>query len=202
MTTEIAVRVQDVLCSHPSIKAITLIGSRARGESTSLSDWDFSVETNDFDAAANILPELTKALDPLAQLWDPLCEVATYMLILPGPTKVDFLFLDQPGQHLPPPLVTAETLVSVDTHFWDWSLWLTSKLAAGKNELVEQELAKMTEHILHPMGITGRPTNLSEAVSAYLSARTRQEAKLGLKVPRTLGLEVERVVEAVSGPIA
>jgi predicted nucleotidyltransferase len=187
---------------HPSINEVTLIGSRARGEATPLSDWDFRIDTDDFDEAAKVLPQLTEVLKPLARLWDPLAEIATYMLILPGPTKVDFLFTDQPSEHLPPPVPGTDNLISIDAHFWDWSLWLTSKIASGKTELVEKELDKMTEHILRPMGVTKRPATLLEATDLYLNARIDQESRWGVQVPQQLGLEVRRVVEATTGPIA
>ncbi|MEX0873913.1 MAG: nucleotidyltransferase domain-containing protein [Actinomycetota bacterium] len=201
MTADIAERVRRSIV-HPSIRSVRLIGSRANGDATSFSDWDFSVETDDFKTAAEALPTLAESLDPLAQLWDPLADIATYMVILSGPTKVDFLFVDQVAEHSPPHVVRRDTLADIDTHFWDWCLWLTSKVASGKNELVDEELSKMATHILQPMAIDRRPKGLREAVKAYLDARETHETRLGVQVQRELGTEVARVVEATTGRLA
>jgi hypothetical protein len=189
--------VHQAIGSHPSVKAITLIGSRARGDATSLSDWDFQVDTETFDEVEASMPQLVEPLHPLASLWDPLSHFATFMSILPGPTKVDFLFIDQPVEQKPPHKADADTLRSIDTHFWDWCLWLTSKVAKDKTDLVRDELDKMSGFLLEPLGITEQPKDLTTAVRAYTDARARHESRFGVEVPRALGSEVERVVQLV-----
>src|SRR5919198_1186230 len=92
---DLGTRVPELLRRHPSVRAVSLTGSRARGTPTPLSDWDFGVETDDLDALAADVPELLGPLEPLAQQWDPLGERATYMLMLRGPTKVDLIFLHE-----------------------------------------------------------------------------------------------------------
>jgi len=107
------------------------------------------------------------------------------MLILPGPAKVDLLF-GRPHQAAVPWQVNASTLASVDGHFWDWVLWLRSKLAAGRDDIAAGELRKLHEHLLGPMGVIRAPASLSEAVAAYRAARGTCERRLGLQVPRSI----------------
>ena len=115
------------------------------------------------------------------------------MLILAGPTKVDLLFLAEPHEIEPPWVVSAETLEPIDRHFWDWFLWLRSKEASGKGELVSAELDKMWRHLLGPLGTLEPPATLGEALSSYLEAREAAEAQLGVEVPRLLEREVQKV---------
>jgi hypothetical protein len=180
------------------VTAITMIGSRARGTATDLSDWDFSVEVDDFRAVRRALPSLLARLDPVVQQWDRLSEHWCYMLILAGPTKIDLLFLAEPHQLEPPWVVTAETLEAIDQHFWDWFLWLGSKDRAGKTELVSRELEKLWRHLLSPLGAEQPPPSLETALSSYLHARDAAEAELGVEVPRRLGREVRKAWPASS----
>ena len=173
--------------------AVTLIGSRAQGTATDSSDWDFSVEVDDFHAVEAALPSRLAAIEPLAEQWDPLSEHWCYMLILAGPTKVDLLFLAEPHEIEPPWVVSAETLEPIDRHFWDWFLWLRSKEASGKGELVSAELDKMWRHLLGPLGTLEPPATLGETLSSYLEAREAAEAQLGVEVPRLLEREVQKV---------
>src|SRR5918911_942077 len=145
-------RVRFAVEQHLCVRAVQLAGSRQRGTPTELSDWDFTVETSDFERVAADLPGLVTPLRPLAQQWDPLAETACYMLLLRGPTKVDFLF-DRPRQPNPPWSASGQTLQAIDQHFWDWVLWLASKDSAGKDELVHDELAKMSIFLLGPLGV-------------------------------------------------
>ena len=114
--------------------------------------------------------------------WDRLSPTWCYMLILTGPVKVDLLF-GHPHQPAGPWQVNASTLAGIDDHFWDWALWLRSKLARAK-DLVATELRKMHEHLLGPMGVTCPPASLGEAVAAYRSAREEWERRLGSYVSR------------------
>jgi hypothetical protein len=138
------------------------------------------------------LPLLLAPLEPLARQWDPLSEHWCYMLMLPGPTKVDLLFLAEPHRLERPWVVSAETLEAIDRHFWDWFLWLGSKEAAGKRELVSAELDKLWRHLLSPLGVEQPPSTLDTALSSYLRARQVAEAELGVEVPRRLEREVRK----------
>jgi hypothetical protein len=143
------------------------------------------VEAPDFEAAAAALPRLVEPLRPLAQQWDRLSPLPTYMLMLRGPVKVDFLFPGRPNPPAPPWVVSAETLPAVDAHFWDWILWLASK--QGRDELVAEQLRLMHEHLLAPMGAERAPRSIAEALASYLEQRD---------APSLLEREVRPAVEA------
>jgi hypothetical protein len=183
-------RVPELLAKHPSVGRVELSGSRAAGTATPLSDWDFAVETSDFDALEQALPELVAPLEPLAQQWDPLGEHPTYMLMLRGPTKIDFIFSGEPMRARPPWRVTAETLVPLDEHFWDWILWLTAKRAGGRAELVSDQLVKMHGFLLRPLGVETVPATIEEAADRYVAALDVAERRFGISVPRVIRDEV------------
>jgi hypothetical protein len=175
---------------HPNILAVNPAGSRASGTATPLSDWDFHVEVDDFSAVAAALPSLVAPLEPLAQQWDRVAPEWCYMLMLPGPSKVDLIF-DRPHEDEPPWTVNAHTLPRVDAHFWDWILWIASKQLAGKRDMVRRELDKLHRHLLQPMGVDEAARSIREAVAAYRAARRRWESRLGVAVPRRLEEAVE-----------
>jgi len=180
---------------HPAVDSVSFIGSRARGEATELSDWDFKVETRDFDSVAEALPALVAPLKPLAQQWDRLSVEQCYMLMLRGIGKVDLIF-DEPHEPEPPWQVSAETLKGIDDHLWDWTIWLGAKDRAGKRELVGSELEKMHGPRLAPLGVDDIPSSIADAVTAYTAARAEAEARLAIAVPRTVEHEVRRLLAA------
>jgi hypothetical protein len=183
---------------HPSVLSVELVGSRARGTASTFSDWDFAVETDDFEAVARDIHLLLGPLHPLVQQWDPLSETWCWMAILRGPTKLDFIF-GEPHDSEPPWQPRADNLDAIDGHFWDWALWLRSKQASGKTELLQHELAKLSAHVLCPMGVESRPLSLDEAVVSYLAARDRLERRFGVLVPRALECEIAPVLDAPPG---
>ncbi|WP_067459205.1 nucleotidyltransferase domain-containing protein [Actinomadura macra] len=176
--------------AHPTVRQVELAGSRARGTATELSDWDFHVFVEDFGHIASDLPELARPRNPLAAQWDPLGDVASYLLIFPGPTKIDLLFPDVPRRSNPPWRAGPDTLAAMDAHFWDWTLWLVSKRRRGMTDRVRGELLRMSRHILEPLGIPSVPPSLEEAVARYIRARDRLETRYGLRLPRQLEQEV------------
>jgi len=186
---DLAVRVPEVLLRDRAVQNVELVGSRATGAFVPLSDWDFLVETDDFDAVVAALPQLVEPLCPLARQWDPLGEHPCYMLMLTGAIKVDLIF---DRRHEPGPrwVVTAQTLPRIDAHFWDWVLWLGAKRAAGKQELVESELERLSEHVLTVLGIEERPISLEDAVGRYRPALLDAEERLGVRVSPRLAAEV------------
>jgi len=109
------------------------------------------------------------------------------MLMLRGPVKVDFLFLDRPNPPASPWRVSAETLAAVDAHFWDWILWLESKRRAGRDDLVAGQLDIMHEHLLAPLGSERPPETVAAALARYLDLREE---------PSALEREVRPVLEA------
>ena len=187
--TGLAERITESLQVHRSVEAVTLAGSRARGEAGPLSDWDFEVQTANFPSVAGALPGLVTPLVPLAQQWDRLSDHACYMLMLRGAVKVDLIF-DEPHALERPWVVSAETLTGIDEHFWDWTIWLASKDSAGKQSLVGTELQKMHEHLLGPLGVVSTPASIENAVAAYLPTLRSAEERLGVRVPDVLKREV------------
>jgi hypothetical protein len=179
----------DAVGRHPAVRSVRLIGSRADGRANELSDWDFAVETEDFPVVAAALAELLAPLEPLAQQWDPLGERRCWMAMLRGPVKIDLIF-DEPQAESPPWRPCPETLEPIDRHFWDWTLWLASKQAAGKDDLVRAELEKLFRHLLEPLGVERPPGSIGEAVELYRGARAAAEARFGVTVPRELDGEV------------
>jgi hypothetical protein len=182
----LADRIIASVAPHPAIRSVRLVGSRAEGSAIELSDWDFRVEANDFDAAAAALPHLLAPLEPLAQQWDRLSPEWCWMLIVRGPTKVDLIFPDEPHDNEPPWKPDHSNLEAIEAHFWDWMLWLRAKEARGKTELVVSELDKLFEHLLAPLGVTSRPCSIVEAIASYQDARERAEQQFGISVPRKL----------------
>jgi hypothetical protein len=188
--------VRAVLLPHPDIRSVELVGSRATGSPTPLSDWDFEVEADDFGVVARALPALVSALEPLAQQWDRISAYPCYMLMLTGPVKVDLIFPDEPYESLPPWTVSAATLDGIDQHFWDWILWLASKREKGKDDLVRRELEKMSEHLLRPLGVDAVPSSIDAAVEGYRTARDEREREFGLEVSRRREREVLAAVSS------
>jgi len=179
---------------HRAVRRVRLVGSRAKGRATPLSDWDFAVETDDFDAVAGDLASLLDHLHPLAQQWDRLSPSYCWMVILAGPVKLDLVF-DQTHESEPPWRPTAANLASIDDHFWDWILWLAAKQAAAKTTLVRGELDKMWLHLLSPLGPkSSPPVTLDDALAIYLHARRRLEERFNVSVPRNLEREVRPIV--------
>jgi len=187
---DIAASVSAALLPHGHIRGVELVGSRANGSSTPLSDWDFVVATDRFDAVARELPSLVAGLEPLSQQWDRISEYPCFMLMLSGPAKVDLIFPGEPYESLPPWTVTAETLGGIDRHFWDWILWLASKREKGQDELVRRELATMNEHLLRPLGVDRVPASIEDALEDYRFARDERELELEVEVSRRLEHEV------------
>ena len=183
----------------PAVTDLELRGSRARGDAGPFSDWDFVVWTSDFAATRAGLAKVRDDLDALAALWDGLSDVPCYMLILDGPVKVDLIFEGVKNDPEPPWEVTASTLAAIDAHFWDWTLWLTSKLDSGKRELVRSELVKMHDHLLAPLGVDP-VDSLEKAVQEYRRARSQWERSLDVHVDERLGNAVSSVVDRLRPP--
>jgi hypothetical protein len=177
------------------VRGIELAGSRADGRATAWSDWDFVVEADDFDAVARDLPALLAPLDPLVQQWDRLSREWCWMLILPGPVKVDLIFPEEPHAAEPPWKPDADNLGGIDDHFWDWMLWLRGKEAAGKREVVARELEKLFGHLLQPLGGDRVPSSVAEAVSSYRRARDMAERRFSRAVPRDVEAAVAPALE-------
>ena len=192
---DVEARVRAALAASPHVRSVELVGSRGANAASPLSDWDFLVGTDDFDALAAELPRLVEPLEPLGQLWDPISEDESsyYMLMLRGPVKVDLVF-DRPNVTRPAWVASAETLPQMDAHFWDFLLWIASKREKG--ELVAHVLELLWTHLLRPLGVEEVPRTVERALELYVEARERAEARFGVRVPRELGEEVRRAVVA------
>jgi predicted nucleotidyltransferase len=187
----LAERVVRLLKGHPSIRDVRLVGSRAEGCATPVSDWDFAVEPRDFASASSALPELIRPLSPLGTFWDPLSPIHCFSAILPGARKVDFIF-KEPHRKRPRYLAGPTTLARMDVHFWDWTIWLAAKEAAGRTEFVASELRKMHDYLTGPLGVPEVPSTLVGAVRTYLRARDRAEGRFGQPIDRRLSEEALR----------
>ena len=183
---DVAARVDAALRRHPAVTGVQLIGSRARGEATALSDWDFTVENQDPDRVAADLRELVAPLRPLAAQWERLSEQATFMLVLPDGVKVD-LFPGGTRAIEPPWQPAADTLPGIDAHAWDWLLGLGGKALAGRDDFVTAELTRLHEHLLGPLGDEAVPATVDEAVVRYERRRAGAEQRFGVSVDRRLG---------------
>jgi predicted nucleotidyltransferase len=193
-TVDLGARLPELLEQHPRVQAVRLVGSRAEGRAHALSDWDFVVETADFDAVSRDLPELVAPLHPLVQGWDPYGDRAEYHLMLLGPTKVELLFLDEPHEWAPPWEPSPDTLAAIDRHFWEWVLFLAQKRCGGDAEVVREGLTNMHNLLLAPMGVVSSPESIEAALEHYREARSRLERLFGVEVPREVENEVAKAL--------
>jgi hypothetical protein len=177
---------------HPAVTRVELAGSRSRGTHQELSDWDFAIETSDFGSVARDLPTLVEPLKPLAAQWEPLGHFPVYMLLLTGPTKIEYLFLDHTQEASPPVTPSPEALPAIDAHFWDWIWWLSTKASVGRNDLVEQHLLKLYVHLLEPIGADTVPDTIEAAIRDFLVRRGGLERRYGLELSRAVEAEVRR----------
>jgi hypothetical protein len=191
---DIQTDVPGLLTRHAHVQAARLVGSRATADAHDFSDWDFLVETDDLAAVAQDIPVLVEPLRPIAQQWDRYADYACYMLMLPGAVKIDFLFIDHPQDWAAPWIPSRDTLEAIDSHFWDWIVWIEQKRSGSRPEQVPHLLEDIHRLMLEPMGVTIRPTSITEAVASYIAARDRLEQLLRVTVPRDLGDEVRPVV--------
>jgi hypothetical protein len=103
-----------LVVNHPAVRGVDFAGSRSRGTHEELSDWDFAVQTSDFTAVARDLPSLVAPLEPLGQQWEPMGHFPVYQVLLRGPTKIEYLFLEHEQQPMPPPISSDRTLAAID----------------------------------------------------------------------------------------
>ena len=140
------------------------------------------------------IPAVIASFRPLAAFWEPLAEEAGYMVVLDGPTKVDVFPTGGRREIQPPWVLSAETLVEIDAHFWDWLLWLGGKMLRDERELVARELTKMHTFLLEPVGVAAAPANLGEAHRAYLDARAAAMDALRVSIDPELGRQVSHAL--------
>jgi hypothetical protein len=189
-----------VVVNHPAVQGVELAGSRSRGTHRELSDWDFAVRTSDFAAVARDLPTLVAPRDPLGQQWEPMGRFPVYQVLLRGPTKIEYLFLDHAQKAMAPLVPSETTLLAINTHFWDWIWWLATKAAIGRDDLVSEHLPQLHGHLLRPMGVETVPASIDEAIDAFLARRNALERDYGASVPRALEDEVRGGIRRITDP--
>jgi predicted nucleotidyltransferase len=179
-----------LVADHPAVDRIELAGSRSRGTHEELSDWDFAVTTSDFAAVAADLPALVAPLEPLGEQWEPMGHFPVYQVLLRGPTKLEYLFLDYSQEAAPPVTPGSETLLAINNHFWDWLWWITTKASIGRDDLVAEHLRQLHEHLLRPMGVETAPATIDAAINEFVARRDILERTYNVSVPRALETEV------------
>lgn len=189
-----------LVAKHPAVLNVQLAGSRGRGTHEELSDWDFAVKTSDYPAVADALPTLVAPLDPLAEQWEPLGHFPVYQIMLRGPIKVEYLFLERQQDPSSPVAPSKDTLGAIDTHFWDWIWWLATKEAADRKDLVSAHLSQLSWHLLKPMGVNTVPEDIDAAMRAFLPRRNALEREYMISLPRGLENEVRRGIERIRQP--
>jgi hypothetical protein len=187
---DLVTRASRLVAAHAAVTGVEFAGSRSRGTHDELSDWDFAVETPDFDAVARDMPSLVAPLEPLGQQWEPLGHFPAYQVLMRGPTKVEYLFLNEAQDAMPPVRPSRDTIAAINTHFWDWIWWLITKASAGRQDLVTEHMPQLYEHLLRPMGIAVPPDGIDAAIAAFIGRRDALEHEYGVSVPRALEHEV------------
>jgi hypothetical protein len=176
----------ELVAAHPAAARVELAGSRSRGTHAELSDWDLAVTTIDFAALASDLPALVAPLGAVGEQWEPMGHFPVYQLLLRGPEKLEYLFLDQRQLAMAPPTSPA----AIDTHFWDWTWWLATKASIGRDDLVAEHLPQLHTHLLRPLGVAEVPAGIEAAIAAYLARR-------GAPVSRALEDEVRHGIRRI-----
>jgi hypothetical protein len=188
--------VKAALEAHPAIKGVELVGSRAEGRTHALSDWDLSVQADDFPRILRDLPDLVEPIRPLHKYWDPYGRHYAYIVLLRGPTKLDICFFDQPHEYEPPYEPSAETFQTMDSHFWDWILWTEQKRLCDDEAQTRESLELMYTHMLRPMRVQDESITVRDALNAYLGARDRLEGEFDVSIDRALEDEVRPALNA------
>jgi hypothetical protein len=179
-----------LVAGHPAVTSVVFAGSRSRGTHEELSDWDLAVETRHFTAVARDMPRLVAPMEPLGQQWEPLGHFPVYQVMLGGPTKLEYLFLDEEQEPKPPRQPNPESLNAINTHLWDWTWWLVAKDSAGHHDLVAEHMRQLHAHVLRPLGIAAQPAGIDAAIAAFVARRDELEREYGVSVPRALENEV------------
>jgi hypothetical protein len=98
--------------------------------------------------------------------------------------------LNEAQDAMPPVRPSPETLGAINTHFWDWIWWLTTKASASQHDLVAEHIAQLYGHLLRPMGIAVPPDSIDAAIAAFVGRRDALEREHGISLTRALENEV------------
>jgi hypothetical protein len=74
-----------------------------------------------------------------------------YQVLLRGPTKIEYLFLTHSQEPLPALTPGPDTLAAINTHFWDWIWWLSTKASIGRTDLVAEHMPQLYDRLLRPL---------------------------------------------------
>jgi hypothetical protein len=122
-----------------------------------------------------------------------------YQVLLRGPTKIEYLFLEQSQDPMPPPEPSRDTLPAINTHFWDWIWWLTTKASIGRSDLVGEHMPQLHTQLMRPMGISAVPASIDSAIEVFVARRNALEEEFGVSVDRALENEVRHGIDRVLG---
>ncbi len=190
MTEDLVAEVVRAIGRHPQVTSVTLVGSRSDNTATSLSDWDFVIDSPDARTVFADLPGIVARFEPLGAFWDPLADDhRNFIAIFPSLVTLD-LHLDLPPPRHLPWEVRADTIAAIETHFWNWALWLKGKQIHARHELVASELVKMHSYLLGPLGCAAAPSSIEEAVTFFRTARSDVVRRLDVR-PSDRRLEQE-----------
>jgi hypothetical protein len=182
--------IRDAVEAVPGVRQVALTGSRAAGDPTPLSDWDFDLDIAD-DSVLGAIEKAVRPLPALAVFWDPLSARANLIALVDGPIKVDVIVPDAPNPQLITRwAVTAQSLARLDEHFWDWTLWLAAKQLRGSTQLVETQLERMWSALLEPLGVTAPPATIGAAIERYTEASQRRAHDLHVRLDPRLADQV------------
>ena len=85
---------------------------------------------------------------------------------------------------------------AINSHFWDWIWWLTTKASIGRSDLVGQHMPQL----LRPMGVSAVPATIEPAVEAFVARCNALEQKFGISVDSALETEVRQGIARVLDP--
>ncbi len=186
-----------LVAKHPSVRHVELAGSRSRGTHEELSDWDLAVTTPDFPTVERAMPALVAPLNPLGEQWEPLGHFPVYQVLLRGPVKIEYLFLDHVQQPKPPLVPGRRTLPAIDTHFWDWIWWVATKASTGHDDLVAEHLPQLHAGLLRPLGVETAPSSIEAAIEQFVPRRDALERRYDVSIPRELENEVRKAIARI-----
>jgi hypothetical protein len=122
-----------------------------------------------------------------------------YQVLLAGPTKVEYLFLDYSQEAAPSVTPSPATLRAIDNHFWDWIWWISTKASIGRVDLVADHLRQLHEHVLLPMGVEAVPESIDTAIDQFAARRDALQQAYGVSVSQALEREVRAGIRRTLG---
>jgi hypothetical protein len=139
------------VAGHPAVNSVEFAGSRSRGTLEELSDWEFAVTTSDLDALVRDPPTLVAPLEPLSQRWEPMGHFPVYQVLLRGPIKIEYLFLDRSQDPTPSRTPSLKATAAINTHvFVACRDALEERLDITVGRALENEVRQAMRRVLRP----------------------------------------------------